>query len=214
MDVDGYTLWVAGGSLLVVAPQVSESERLNALGTLRYAQLLADSLAGSRFSDPRRWYRAYRNALGKRGWGVTHSYQSVETAGSRTLLAPLQPLQLWLARQHPDLACVLERCIDGLDPFQPGVEQLARSALHTAGGGARIVLELGLMRPGARLSLCSLALETSVVPGADWLTGALSGEVLRGDLFVQGVLVEPAPELLETGRDTFARLVSGGDPVH
>lgn len=217
MDVDGYTLWVAGGSLLLVAPQVSESECRNVLSTLRYVQMLADSLVESRFGEPRRWYRAYRNALGKRGWGVTHSYQSVEVAGHRTVLAPLQPLQLWLTHQHPEIANVLERCLDGLDPAQPGIEQLARSSLQRLDAplvGARIVLELGLVRPGARLSLCSLAMETRVAPGTDWLTAAVPGESLRGDLHVQGVLVEPAPELLETGRDAFARLVSGGDTFH
>lgn len=217
MDVDGYTLWVTGGSLLVVAPQVSESECRSVLSAVRYAQMLADGLMESRFGEPRRWYRAYRNALGKRGWGVTYSYQSVETASNRTMLSPLQPLQLWLSHQHPEVTSVLERCVDGLDPAQPGIEQLARSSLQRLSGplnGARIVLELGLVRPGAQLSLCSLAMETCVAPGVDWLSAPIPGEALRGDLYFQGVLVEPAPELLETGRDTFARLVSGSDTFH
>lgn len=217
MDVDGYTLWVTGGSLLVVAPQVSEMECHNVLGSLRYAQMLADGLMTSRFGEHRQWYRAYRNALGKRGWGVTLSCQSVEAASCRTLLAPLQPLQLWLASQHPQTASVLERCLDGLDPEQPGIRQLARSCMQPLDepqGAVRIVLELGLLRPGAHLSLCSLALETRVAPGTDWLTAALSGDALRGDLYFQGVLAEPAPELQDTGPDTFARLICGGDTLH
>mgnify|MGYP004727278821 CR=1 FL=1 len=101
MDVDGYTLWITGGSLVLIAPQVSELERREALGSLRHAQLLADGVMASRFDQHRRWYRAYRNALGRRGWRVTHSCQSVETAGGRTLLSPTQPLLLWPALKQP-----------------------------------------------------------------------------------------------------------------
>lgn len=217
MDVDGYSLWVSGGSLLLVAPQVSEAECRATLSSLRYAQWLADGLVGSRFDAHRQWYRAYRTALGTCGWGVSYSCQSVEAASCRTLIAPLQPLQLWLATQHSQVASVMERCIDGLDTAQPGIEQLGQSALRVMDqppGGAQIVLELGVLRAGAELSLCSLSLQTRATLGADWLTAVLAGEQLCGDLSLQGVLAEPAPELRDTGRDAFARLVCGSTSVH
>lgn len=208
VDIDGYTMWTSEGSLMLVAPQVGDVERQNVLGSLRYAQRSADSLMTSRFIEHRQWYRAYRGALGKRGWRVTHSCQSVDTAQCRTLLAPMQPLVLWLSCQHPELSAVLERCIDALDPLQAGIERLSGAALRRSPqGGARLVLEMGVLRPGLRLSLCSLALETSETPGRDWLVAALDGAALRGDLSFQSLMAEPAPELLETGHDRFARLL-------
>lgn len=213
MDIDGYTMWTSEGSLLLVAPQVGDVERQNVLGSLRYAQRSADSLMTSRFIAHRQWYRAYRGALGKRGWRVTHSCQSVDTAQCRTLLAPMQPLVLWLSSQHPELGAVLERCIDALDPAQAGIERLRGAALRRSPrGGAHLVLELGVLRPGLRLSLCSLALETSETPGRDWLVAALDGAALRGDLSFQGLMAEPAPELLETGHDRFACLLLDAAP--
>jgi len=214
MDVDGYTMWITGGSLVLVAPQVSELECRNALASLRDAQALADGVLTSRFEQHRPWYRAYRRALGRCGWRVTHSCQSVETAGGRTLLAPTQPLLLWLDSQHAGLGEVLELGVDALAVNPPGLEQLARGALHVRHGTTRMVLELGVLCPGSRLSLCSIALETCTRPGADWLTAPLTGDSLRGDLYFQSLMAEPAPELLDSGRDGFVRLRRASHTLH
>ncbi|WP_425929070.1 hypothetical protein [Pseudomonas sp. NyZ201] len=209
MDVDGYTMWITGGSLVLVAPQVSELERNHALGSLHHAQLLADGVMASRFDQYRRWYRAYRNAFGRRGWRVTHSCQSVETAGGRTLLSPTQPLLLWLGSQHGELGELLELGIDSLLLNPPGLAQLSRSALQARGGITRLVLELGVLSPGSQLSLCSIALETSAILDQQWLKAPLAGATLRGDLYFQSLLAEPAPEMRDSERDGFARLPAG-----
>lgn len=209
MDVDGYTMWITGGSLVLVAPQVSELERNHALGSLHHAQLLADGVMASRFDQYRRWYRAYRNAFGRRGWRVTHSCQSVETAGGRTLLSPTQPLLLWLGSQHSELGELLELGIDSLLLNPPGLAQLSRSALQARGGITRLVLELGVLSPGSQLSLCSIALETSAILDQQWLKAPLAGATLRGDLYFQSLLAEPAPEMRDSERDGFARLPAG-----
>ncbi|MFW3897022.1 hypothetical protein [Pseudomonas bharatica] len=209
MDVDGYTMWITGGSLVLVAPQVSELERNHALGSLHHAQLLADGVMASRFDQYRRWYRAYRNAFGRRGWRVTHSCQSVETAGGRTLLSPTQPLLLWLGSQHSELGELLELGIDSLLLNPPGLTQLSRSALQARGGITRLVLELGVLSPGSQLSLCSIALETSAILDQQWLKAPLAGATLRGDLYFQSLLAEPAPEMRDSERDGFARLPAG-----
>ncbi len=209
MDVDGYTMWITGGSLVLVAPQVSRLERNHALGSLRHAQLLADGVMASRFEQYRRWYRAYRNAFGQRGWRVTHSCQSVETAGGRTLLSPTQPLLLWLGSQHGELGELLELGIDSLLRNQPGLAQLSCSALQVRCGSTRMVLELGVLRPGAQLSLCSIALETSATLEPHWLKAPLTGATLRGDLYFQSLLAEPAPELRDSERDGVVRQLAG-----
>ncbi|MHA6197553.1 hypothetical protein ACX3YG_24670 [Pseudomonas wadenswilerensis] len=214
MDVDGYTIWITGGSLVLVAPRVSELECRNALASLRHAQSLADALMVSRFEQHRRWHRAYRRALGRRGWRVSHSCQSVETAGTRSLLAPTQPLLLWLGSQHRELGDMLELGIDTLACHRAGLEQLSRGALRVVGGITQIVLELGVLRPGSQLSLCSVALETSAAPGTDWLTAPLAGETLRGDLYFQSLMAEPAPELLETVDEGFTCLPPLGQTLH
>ena len=90
MDVDGYTLWVNGGSLLFAAPQVERSELQAVLDSHLYAQLLANKRAGSRFTEHKAWYSAYRTALTDRGWLLTQQYQTVETVSA---LAPITPVQ-------------------------------------------------------------------------------------------------------------------------
>lgn len=209
MDVDGYTMWITGGSLVLIAPQVSELERRHALGSLRDAQRFADAVMASRFEQHRRWYRAYRNALGRRGWRVTHSCQGVETALGRTLLSPTQPLLLWLGSQHGELGEVLELCIDSLAPGQPGLAQLSSSALQVRDERTRVVLELGVLGPGSQFSLCSIALETHARLGEDWLRAPIAGSTLCGDLYFQSLMAEPAPELRDAGRDSFACLLGG-----
>jgi len=209
MDVDGYTIWITGGSLVLITPHVSELERCHALGSLRDAQRFADGVMASRFDQHRRWYRAYRNALGRRGWRVTHSCQGVETAAGRTLLSPTQPLLLWLGSQHGDLAEVLASCVDSLALDQPGLAQLSGNALQVGDDSTRISLELGVLRPGLQLSLCSIALETSARLGPDWLKAPLAGPTLRGDLYFQSLMAEPAPELQDSARDGFTRLLGG-----
>lgn len=209
MDVEGYTMWISGGSLVLVAPRVADLECRNALASLRHAQSLADALMGPRFDGHRQWYRAYRNALGQRGWRVTYSCQSIESAGYRTLLAPTQPLLLWLVSQHPELGDVLELGVDALSLDAQGLRQLSQHALQVLAGpagGTRIVLELGVLRPGSQLSLCSVALETSQALDPDWLRVPLEGIHLRGDLYFQSLTAESAPELREAGNDGFARL--------
>lgn len=191
MDVDGYTMWVVGGSLLVVAPQVTDKQREHVLGSLRKAQHCADDEACSRFQGQRLWGRAYRRALGDQGWNLVHSCQSVERAERRSLLAPLQPLQLWLSAMHPQQAEVLERCVASLNPAQAGLRQLSQQTLQVSADGARLVVELGLLLPGAALSLCSLALEAVRCPDPDWLLAAFPGPLLRGDVHFQGWVLEP-----------------------
>ena len=93
MDVDGYTLWINGGSLLFVAPQVEGAERQAVLDSHLYAQLLANKRAGSRFTEHKAWYRAYRTALTDRGWLLTQQHQTVETVSALAPIAPVQPLQ-------------------------------------------------------------------------------------------------------------------------
>ncbi|OLS60945.1 hypothetical protein [Pseudomonas putida] len=206
MDVDGYTMWITGGSLVLVAPQVSERERRHALDSLGQAQLLADGVMSSRFDQHRRWYRAYRNAFGRRGWRVTHSCQSVESAGGRTLLSPTQPLLLWLGSQHAESGEALELGIDSLLLNQPGLAQLSGSALQPRGDFTQLVLELGVLHRDGQLSLCSIALETRATLGADWLKAPLPGATLRGDLYFQSLLAEPAPDLRDNERDGVVRM--------
>lgn len=192
MDVDGYTMWVVGGSLLIVAPQITDDQRQRALASLAAAQHAADDSMGSRFEGQRCWARAYRKALGEHGWGVVHSCQSVESAERRGVLAPLQPLLLWLSAVHPHQADVLERCVAALNPRQDGLRQLSRRALQASQDGARLVVELGLLLPGPALSLCSIALETARCPDPEWLLTTFPGPLLHGDIHFQGLMLEPA----------------------
>lgn len=193
MNVDGYTMWVVGCSLLVVAPQVTDGQRQQVLASLGKAQQRADDSVAARFHGQRYRDRAYRRALGDQGWSVVHSCQSVDSAERRGVLAPLQPLLLWLSTVHPMQAQILERCVAALNPAQQGLRQLSRHALHASVDGARVLVELGLVLPGGALSLCSLALEMSRCPDPGWLFTPFPGPLLRGDVHFQGLMLEPGP---------------------
>lgn len=195
MDVDGYTVWVVGGSLLVVAAQVPERQRQQAFAALFRAQQQADDSAGSRFEGGRLWFGAYRRALSHQGWSVSHSSQSVERGECRSL-SPLQPLLLWLSCVHPEQADILERCVAALSPDQKALGQLSRQAARVTGSRGRLVVELGLLQPGPALSLCHIALELSESLAPGWLFSVLPGASIRGDVHFQGLVLETRHELL------------------
>lgn len=193
MDVDGYTMWVVGCSLLVVAPQVTDGQRRQVLASLSNAQRCAADAVDSPLQGQRCRDRAYRRALVEQGWSVVHSCQSVDRAERRGVLAPLQPLLLWLSALHPPQAEILERCVSALSPAQQGLRQLSQHALHPSNDGTRLVVELGLVLPGGGLSLCSITLETSRCPDPGWLLVPFPGPLLRGDIHFQGLMLEPGP---------------------
>ena len=195
MDVEGYTMWVVGGSLLVAAPQVPPHHVREVLATLDQAQRCARGSMGARFQSPQRWFRACRRALADQGWNVAHSCQSVESSKQCGLISPLQPLLLWLGAVHPEHADLLDRCVAALDPAQPALAQLSRRGLQRSDSGSRLMVELGLILSGPTLSLCHVALDIDLPVGTDWLLTPFPGALLRGDISFQGAMFEPGPLL-------------------
>lgn len=156
MTLNGYSLWLAGTTALVVPDPFTDTQRF-ALESVLFAQLRADRSSGSRHADYSRWYSQYREALEARGWVVTYSKSDHQQLAGDDARSPLQRLVCRLEVVHPSFAGVL----------QAAVARLAQQAPVLAASGAELgaVDELGIMLPGPALYLCGQH-EVSDVPAS------------------------------------------------
>ena len=161
MSKDAYSLWLVGGTALLVAEAALPS-RQYALDSLLFAQLRSDKLNGSRFADYARWYSGYREALEARGWVIPGSRSDYQPQQGNALLT--QRLTDDLQARHPSLAGYLQAAIVKLsqDELQP---YLSPFTVVEQGQAAHVVYEVGVMLPDASLDLCGLALK-SALPAA------------------------------------------------
>nr|WP_319527247.1 hypothetical protein [Pseudomonas laurentiana] len=212
MDVDGYTLWINGGSLLFVAPQVKDAERQAVLDSHLYAQLLANKRAGSRFTQHDTWYRTYRTALTDRGWLLTQQYQAVETVSALAPVAPVQPLQTQLVSQCPAFHEVLANAVEALRqaPDLQVLDVLRQQVVQPleASTVTHIALEVGVVQPGPVVLFNSVVLGTEQVPGEHWLVEPLAARSLIGETRLQGFSAQLESSLYEPYRQKLASLMA------
>lgn len=148
MSKDSYSLWLAGGTALLVA-QAALPQRQYALDSLLYAQLHSDKLNGSRFANYARWYSGYRTALEERGWVLTRSHSDYQESA---VALPLNLLRDRLQARHPDLSGYLQAAVTQLT--QNPAQQCLNSFTVAKSG---VVHELGVLLPGPSIDLCGLA---------------------------------------------------------
>jgi hypothetical protein len=165
MSEETYSLWLVGGTALLVADTALQDQQY-ALDSVLFAQLRSDKLNGSRFANYARWYSGYRTALEQRGWTFTRSrsdYQRLQEGAPPT---PADLLKRHLQARHPSLSGYLQAAITRLS--QEEVQQQLRAftlAEHEQGSG--VVCELGVLLPGPSMDLCGLALGSDPSDGID-----------------------------------------------
>lgn len=214
MKTDDYSVWVAGGTLLLIAPNVPASQRQAVLDSLLYTQLVANKAEGSRFTCYPQWYGRYRRALSERGWILTQLFQDSQTAKDTAMLAPIQPLSLWLATRCEGATSIIDQSLDILVKTPTGADSFRRFTCEGDVRGARVALEIGLVRPGPVIDLCSVAFQTSQPLEQVTIEHPLSADTLLGELFVKGLSAHLDGELFEPHRVELRKLIERKQQEH
>lgn len=207
METDDYSVWTAGGTLLLISPKVSPDQRRAVLDTLLYSQLRANKVAGSRFTDYSPWYGCYRKELSNRGWVITQFFHDTQSASSCSLLAPIQPLRLWLDSQDETADSIIEQGLSTLKGKQGSLDEFRRFIFEGAECGTRVAFEIGLVHPGPVVSLCSIAVHTSEPLEQVSIEGALLATRLQGEVVVKGLLAQLDDQQFEPQRTQLRTLI-------
>ena len=164
MSEETYSLWLVGGTALLVADTALQDQQY-ALDSVLFAQLRSDKLNGSRFANFARWYSGYRTALEQRGWTFTHSrsdYQRLQEGAPPT---PIDLLKSHLQARHPSLCGYLQAAITRLSQEVQQQMRAFTMGEHEKANG--VVCELGVLLPGPSMDLCGLALGSDLSDGID-----------------------------------------------
>ncbi|WP_028632774.1 hypothetical protein [Pseudomonas parafulva] len=187
MDKADEQLMLIGGTALLYAPAGAGVERQAAFDSILYAQLVANKEAGSRFADHDAWYDAYRAALRRLGWIKLASTYDQRQLGQPTRSTRLQPLDAWLKVRSIQQQAVLAAFAAGLGQSADGVAHLKKFCVQDQAGGSQVVIELGLLKPGPVLDLCSITLHTETPLSGLSLAQLLSDQVLKGEAAFNGI---------------------------
>ncbi|MGE8417296.1 hypothetical protein [Pseudomonas sp.] len=207
METDDYSLWTAGGTLLLIAPQVPPAQRQAVLDSLLYAQLLANKVVGSRFTLYPSWYARYRQVLSERGWITTQSFYDTQSANGCSLIAPIQPVRLWLDSQFPMADNLIEYGLATLKKTQNNLDNFRHFTFEGHESGTRVALEVGLVHPGPVINLCSIALQTSEQVAHVSIEGPLLAKALQSDVVVKGLSAQLDNQQFEPQRGQLRALI-------
>ncbi|WP_085676815.1 MULTISPECIES: hypothetical protein [unclassified Pseudomonas] len=181
MTKETYSLWLVGGTALLVADTALPGQQY-VLDSLLFAQLRADKLNGSRFSHYARWYSGYRSVMEARGWVFTRSGSDYQRLAEGAQLTPTLLLKEKLQARHPRLCGYLQAAIAKLSQDQ--VQQHLRPFTVAENEKAcALVLELGVLLPDASMTLCGLAVDSEQADGVDLRESV----VVLGDSVTQDV---------------------------
>lgn len=167
MKKDAYSLWLVGGSLLLVAASVPSAQRQAVLDCVLYGQLLADKKSGPRFEQYQQWYEEYRQALSLRGWIVKQRFYDTKPAADCSLLIPAQPLQLWLADRQADADDYIASALATLQKNADASRAFNEFVRLRTNNQTQLVLEIGLVLPGPVLHVSSISVALDSVAAAE-----------------------------------------------
>ncbi|KJK17912.1 hypothetical protein UB48_11350 [Pseudomonas sp. 2(2015)] len=214
METDDYSVCTAGGTLLLIAPQVAPAQRQAVLDSLLYSQLRANKLAGSRFEHYQAWFGSYRKELSARGWIITQFYHDTQSASAGSLLAPIQPLRLWLDSQYETADGIIEAALGTLKGTQSSLDEFRGFTFEGRECGTRIALEIGLVHPGPVISLCSIALHASEPVEQVSIEGPLLAKGFQGEVLVKGLVAHLDGQQYEPQRVQLRALIERKQQEH
>ena len=158
MDRTAEHLMLIGGTALLYPADTGEMQRQAAFDSILYAQLVANKDAGSRFTNYEGWYAACREAYRQLGWIKLASTHDLKQLGQPVRNAHIQPLEAWLKMRSIRHEAVLAAVKAGLGRSAEGFQHLLKFSTQDQVQGSKLVVELGLLKPGPALDLCSITL--------------------------------------------------------
>lgn len=177
MKQQDYSLWLANGTVLLVANDLPTEQRQAALDTLIYAQLLANKKQGPRLTHFPKWHEAYVQAISMTGWIITQRSNEHATGKNDAPLSLTQPLQEWLHGRNPAAVPALNYA---LATIAHGSAECLRSLTHqTHAHGSCALLEVGVVQTGPVIDLCCVFVDCSVPLEQVGLGYMMAGDTLR-----------------------------------
>lgn len=204
-------LMLIGGTALLYSTGAVEAQRLAAFDSILYAQLLANKNAGSRFDDYERWYAAYRDAYRQLGWIKLASTHDLKQLGQPVRSAPVQPLEAWLRMRSIRHEAVLAVVKTGLSRSVEGFGHLLKFSTQDQAQGSKLVIELGLLKPGPVLDLCSISMQVDRLISGIPLDTLLREQVLQGEAEFNGVSLALDNGRFQRQRDELQALMKTKD---
>ena len=177
MKQQGYLLWLANGTVLLVAEDVPAAQQQAALDTLIYAQLVADKAHGSRFTHFSHWHGAYVQAISNSGWIITQRSNEQTSGDYDTSLTPAQVLRSWLEHRHPSAGPAFASAMATI--ATGSVERLRSRTQLAHAQGSYGVFEVAVLQPGQIIDLCSVFVDSSATVEQVGLGRMIAGDTLR-----------------------------------
>lgn len=195
MDRTVEQLMLIGGTALLYPTGVGEIQRQAAFDSILYSQLLANRNAGPRFANDQGWYDAYREAYRQLGWIKLASTHDLKQLGQPPRSAQIQPLEAWLKMRGIRHEAVLAAVKAGLGRSIEGFRHLLKFSMQDQAQGSKLVVELGLLKPGPTLDLCNINLHFDKPIASISQDMLLREQLLKGEAEFNGVSL-----LLDNGR--------------
>ena len=195
MDRASEQLMLIGGTALVYPVGVAEIQRQAAFDSILYAQLVANKNVGSRFENYENWYAANREAYRQLGWIKLASTHDLKQLGQPVRSAQIQPLEAWLKMRSIRHEAVLAAVKAGLRRSTEGFRHVLKYSSQDQGQCSTIVFEIGLLKPGPALDLCSITLQIDGRTSGAPLEVLLSEQILKGEAEFKGISL-----MLDNGR--------------
>jgi len=187
MDRAAEQLMLIGGTALLYSPGTVEAQRQAAFDSILYAQLVANKHAGSRIDNYERWYAAYREAYRQLGWIKLASTHDLKQLGRPVRNTHTQPLEAWLKIRSLRHEAVLAGIKTGLGRSVEGLRHLLKFSAHDQAQSSTLVIELGVLKPGPTLDLCSISLQIDQPLSLVSMETFTSEHVLEGEAEFNGV---------------------------
>lgn len=204
-------LMLIGGTALLYSSGAIEGQRQAAFDSILYAQLLANKNAGSRFDDYERWYAACRDAYRQLGWIKLASTHDLKQLGQPVRNGPVQPLEAWLRMRSIDHEAVLAAVKAGLNRSVEGFSHLLKFSTQDQAQGSKLVIELGMLKPGPVLDLCSVSMHVDTSISSIPLGTLLREQVLQGEAEFNGVSLALDNGRFQRQRDELQALMKTKD---
>ncbi|RCL21274.1 hypothetical protein C6A77_22785 [Pseudomonas sp. AFG_SD02_1510_Pfu_092] len=195
-----------GATALLYPAEMGATQRQAAFDSILYAQLVANKNAGSRFTNYDAWHAAYREAYRQLGWIKLASTYDLKQLGQPAPNAHIQPLEAWLKIRSICHEAVFAGVTAGLNRSVEGFRHLRRFSAQDDAQGTKLVVELGLLKPGPALDLCSITVHLDT-PLAD-LSQAMS---LKGEAEFHGVSLLLDDRRFQHQRDELQALMKTKD---
>ncbi|CAG8869456.1 hypothetical protein PS627_03529 [Pseudomonas fluorescens] len=175
------------GSVLLSDSSLAQTQYQDVADSLLYAQLRADKVAVSRFDDFSLWYKTYRESLSGLGWMVLAQFNDAKPAADISCLASSQPLLAWLGQRQSEVDDLLVTALDALRDDVAAQRHLCTFTQRADEQGTQVVVELGIVKPGPEVHVCSIALRTRQRLQQWPMESLVQGHELEGEVQVKGL---------------------------